>query len=279
MNVLKTGLLMAVMTALFVFIGGALGGQVGIIFALGFAVVGNFFAYWYSDKLVLKMYRAQIVDRNTSPKLYEIVEHLAKRADIPTPKIAIIPNQQPNAFATGRNPEHAVVAVTEGILRMLNERELRGVIAHELAHVKHRDILIGSVVGVMAGAISSIAWMAKWGAIFGGFGRDDDDNIIAVLALAIVAPLIALLVQMAISRSREYHADQYAGEITGDPRSLSQALVKIHGAVEAIPMQAGPATSHLFIANPLSGRAFASLFSTHPRMEERVKRLEAQAMG
>lgn len=279
MNMIKTGLLMMVMTMLFVFAGAALGGQAGIIFALGFAVISNFIAYWFSDRMVLAAYKAKEVDRNSAPALFEIVEKLAKRADLPMPRVYIIPSEQPNAFATGRNPQHAAVAVTEGLFRILDERALSGVLAHELAHVKHRDILIGSVAGTMAGAISSLAWMAKWGAIFGGVGRSDDDNggIIGLLVMAIVAPLVALLIQMAISRSREYHADQYAAELTGDPRGLGEALKRIHQGVEALPMKAGPATAHLFIASPISGRALMNLVSTHPPMEKRVERLEALA--
>ncbi len=280
MNILRTGILMMVMTMLFVFIGGALGGQAGIVIALGFALVSNFFAYWFSDKMVLAMYRAKEIDRQSAPKLYEIVERIAARAELPMPKVYVIPNPSPNAFATGRNPEHAAVAVTEGLYHLLDDRELEGVLAHEMAHVKHRDILIGSIVGTMAGAISSLAWMAKWGAIFGGFSRDDDNGGIALLALAIVAPIIALIIQMGISRSREYHADQKAGELTGDPMALAAALRKIHRGVEVAPMrEAGPATAHLFIASPLSGRALASLFSTHPNMEDRIERLQRQATG
>ncbi len=276
MNVLKTGLLMAVMTAIFIFAGGALGGQTGIVIAVGFALVTNFFSYWYSDKIVLKMYRGQEVGRQDAPQLYELVEKLAKKAGLPMPKVYVLPSEQPNAFATGRNPEHAAVAVTQGLYRMLNERELAGVLAHELAHVKHRDILIGTVAGTMAGAISSLAWMAKWGMIFGGFSRDEDgDSGLALLVMAIVAPIVALIVQMAISRSREYHADRAAGEITGDPMALAEALYKIHHAAEQIPMrEAGPATAHLFIASPLSGRSLMNLFSTHPSMEDRIAKLQ-----
>ncbi len=279
MNAVKTGILMAAMTFLLVGVGGALGGQVGIAVALVFSIVSNFFAYWYSDKMVLAMYRAQPISRNDDPRLYELVERLARKADLPMPKVYIIPSQSPNAFATGRNPEHAAVAVTEGLYRMLPDRELEGVLAHELAHVLHRDILTGTIVGTMAGAISSIAWFAKWGAIFGGFSRDDDDNILVVLVMAIVAPIVAMLIQFAISRSREYHADKAAGEITGDPLALASALQKIHAGVKRVPMrEAGQATAHLFIASPLSGRKMASMFSTHPAMEERVSRLKEQAL-
>jgi heat shock protein HtpX len=281
MNMLKTGFLMMAMTAVFVFAGAALGGQTGIVIALGFALVTNFVAYWYSDKMVLAAYRGQEISRTQAPRLYEMVERLAKKADLPMPKVYLIPTHQPNAFATGRNPEHAAVAVTEGLMRLLNERELAAVIAHELGHVKHRDILIGTVVGTMAGAISSLAWMAKWGALLGGFGGRDGDgeNPITLLILAIVTPIIAILVQMAVSRSREYHADQFAGELVGDPMALAAALEKIHRGVEAVPMDAGPATAHMFIANPLSGagRSLMNAFSTHPSMEDRIARLSEQA--
>ncbi len=280
MNFFKTALLMAAMTALLVFVGGALAGQGGVAVALVISVAMNFFSYWFSDRIVLAMYHAQEVTRADSPRLYGIVERLAQKAGLPMPKVYIIPSATPNAFATGRNPSHAAVAATEGLLKLLNEREIEGVLAHELAHVKHRDILIGSMVGTMAGAISSIAWLAKWGAVFGGFSRDDDrgGGALAMIALAIVAPIAALLIQMAVSRSREYHADARAGEITGDPLALASALQKIQAGVERIPMQeAGPATAHMFIASPLTGRQFATLFSTHPAMEDRVARLTEQA--
>jgi len=284
MNILKTGLLMALMTFIFVVVGGALGGQGGMVMALGFALVGNLIAYYFSDKMVLAMYRARELNPSEAPELFEIIERLTKKAQMPMPKVYLIPSETPNAFATGRNPEHSAVAVTEGIYRLLPARELEGVLAHELAHIKHRDILIGTIVGVMAGAISSLAWMAKWGAIFGGLGgRDregDGGGAIGLLVLAILAPIIALLVQMAISRSREYHADQKAGELTGDPRALASALEYIHRGIERHPMpEAGPATAHLFIASPLTAKSFFTLFSTHPAMEDRVARLEAQAQA
>lgn len=278
MNMLKTGILMMVMTAIFIFAGGALGGQTGIIIAVGFAVVTNFGAYWFSDKMVLAAYRAQPIERNQAPKLFEMVERLAAKADLPMPKVYVIPNPQPNAFATGRNPDHAAVAVTQGLMQMLNEREIQAVLAHEIAHVKHRDILIGTIVGTMAGAISSLAWMAKWGMILGG-GRDNQQNPIVLLVLAIVTPIVALLVQMAVSRSREYDADRLAGELVDDPMALASALEKIHRGVQALPMDAGPATAHLFIASPLAGtgKSLMNLFSTHPPMETRVQRLTEQA--
>jgi heat shock protein HtpX len=278
MNMLKTGILMMLMSAIFVFAGGALGGQTGIVIAVVFAVVANFGAYWFSDKLVLAAYRAAPIERNQAPRLFEMVERLSAKAGLPMPKFYIIPNPQPNAFATGRNPDHAAVAVTQGLMQMLNEREIQAVLAHEIAHVKHRDILIGTIVGTMAGAISSIAWMAKWGMILGG-GRDSQQNPIVLLVLAIVTPIVALLVQMAVSRSREYDADRLAGELVDDPMALASALEKIHRGVQALPMDAGPATAHLFIASPLSGtgRSLMTLFSTHPAMEDRVQRLTEQA--
>lgn len=274
MNIIKTGFLMTLMTMLFIFIGGELGGRQGVIIALGFAVVMNFFSYWFSDKAVLAFYKAKEVDRNQAPELYDIVERLAKKADLPTPRVCIIPSEQPNAFATGRNPEHAVVAATEGLLRMLDRSEIEAVIAHELAHIKHRDILIATIVATFAGAISSIAWFVKWGAIFGGMrGDDEDGGGIGGLVLAIVAPIIALIIQMAISRSREYHADQFAGELTGNPRALASALERLHLGAQQIPMQAGPATAHMWISSPLSGKSLAGLFSTHPSMEDRIEKL------
>lgn len=278
MNMLKTGMLMMVMTAIFVFAGGALGGQTGIIIAVGFAVITNFGAYWFSDKMVLAAYRAQPIERNQAPKLFEMVERLAAKANLPMPKVYVIPNPQPNAFATGRNPDNAAVAVTQGLMQMLNEREIQAVLAHEIAHVKHRDILIGTIVGTMAGAISSLAWMAKWGMILGG-GRDNQQNPIVLLILAIVTPIVAVLVQMAVSRSREYDADRLAGELVDDPMALASALEKIHRGVQALPMDAGPATAHLFIASPLAGtgKSLMNLFSTHPPMEARVQRLTEQA--
>ncbi len=281
MNILKTALLMFGLTALLMFVGAQFG-PTGLYFALGMAVVTNFVAYWFSDKMVLAAYRAREVTAHDAPRLHGIVERLSRHAKIPMPKVYIIPSATPNAFATGRNPEHAAVAVTEGLFRMLDERELEGVLAHELAHVLHRDILIGTVVGALAGAISSLAWMAKWGAILGGFGgrssNDDNGGVVGLLVMAIVAPLVAMLIQFAISRSREFHADKAAGELTGDPLALASALKKIHMGIEARPMrEAGPATAHLFIASPFSGRALMNLLSTHPSMEKRVARLEEQA--
>jgi len=278
MNAFKTALLMTLMTFVFVFFGGVLAGPRGVVFALIFALVMNFISYWFSAQAVLAFYKAKEITRNDAPEFYSIIERLARKADLPMPRVCIIPSPQPNAFATGRNPENAVVAATEGLLNMLDSREIEAVMAHELAHVKHRDILIATVVATFAGAISSIAWFAKWGMIFGGMrGNDDDSSGLEVLVLAIVAPIIALIVQMAISRSREYHADEYAGKLTGDPKALASALQRIHQGVAHIPMQAGPATAHMWISSPLSGKSLMTLFSTHPSMEDRVERLVEQS--
>jgi len=271
-------MLMAGLTALFVVIGKALGGQTGMFIAFGLALAINFFSYWFSDKIVLKMYGAQEVREVDHPALYSIVRSLATRANLPMPKVYVIPGDQPNAFATGRNPEHSAVAVTEGIMRILDRDELAGVIGHELAHIKHRDILIGTIAATIAGAISMIANMAQWAMIFGA-GRSDEDegqNPIAMLVSIIVAPIAAMLIQMAISRSREYLADEEGARIAGNPRYLSSALRKLHLAAQQIPLAANPATAHMFIVSPLSGGgALLNLFSTHPPMEKRIARLES----
>lgn len=278
MNRMKTFMLMAGLTALFVVIGKALGGQTGMFIAFGLALAMNFFSYWFSDKIVLKMYRAQEVSEHEQPALFSIVRSLATRANLPMPKVYVIPGEQPNAFATGRNPEHSAVAVTEGIMRILDRDELAGVIGHELAHIKHRDILIGTIAATIAGAISMIANMAQWAMIFGA-GRSDDEegqNPIAMLVSIIVAPIAAMLIQMAISRSREYMADEEGARIAGNPRYLSNALRKLHMASQQIPLTATPATAHMFIVSPFSGGgALLSLFSTHPPMEKRIARLES----
>ena len=277
MNTFKTGILMIGLTALLMFIGGALGGEVGMAFALIMAVVMNFGSYWFGDKIVLSMYRAQEASPNSD--LYRIVQEQTQRSGLPMPRVYTIPTDSPNAFATGRNPNHAAVAATEGIMRLLSRDELAGVVGHELAHVKHRDILISSVVATMAGAIMMIAHMAQWAAMFGGFGGSDDEDgggFIGLLFLAIVAPIAAMIIQFAISRSREYAADKGGAEIADDPLALANALRKLERGVQARPMKANAATSHLFIASPLSGR-FSGLFSTHPPMDERVRRLEALA--
>jgi heat shock protein HtpX len=274
-NTLKTTLLLGLLTGLIISIGGYFGGQGGMVIAFLFAVIMNFGAYWFSDKIVLRMYRAREVDPTQAPDLYRMVERLAQKAGIPTPKVFVIPSESPNAFATGRNPEHAVVAVTQGILRLMNDEELEGVLAHELGHVKNRDILISSIAATLAGAIMMLASMARWAAIFGGFGRDDDDGggIFGLLFMAILAPLAAVMIQMAISRTREYKADATAAEVTGTPYGLAHALEKLGKASQRIPMEANPSTAHMFIVNPLSGRPMMKLFSTHPPLEDRIRRL------
>lgn len=278
MNTMKTGLLMIALTALLMLIGNILGGQVGMTFALVMAAVMNFGAYWFSDKIVLRMYRAQ--EASPSSELYQIVQKQVQRSGLPMPRVYVIPTDSPNAFATGRNPKHAAVAATQGIMRLLSREELEGVIGHELAHVKHRDILISSIVATIAGAIMWIANMAQWAAFFGGFGgRDDEDRgggILSMLFLIIVAPIAAMIIQLAISRSREYAADRGGAEICGHPLALADALRKLERGVQMLPMEANAATSHLFIANPLRG-GLMGLFSTHPPMEERIHRLEAMA--
>lgn len=281
MNTMKTFLLMGVLTVLFVMIGGALGGQSGMTFALVFAGVMNFASYWWSDKIVLKMYGAQEATRNDAPELYRITEELTQRANLPMPKLYMIPGEQPNAFATGRDPDHSAVAVTEGITKLLSRDELRGVIAHELAHIKNRDILIGTIAATFAGAISYLAHMAQWAMIFGGRNTDDDEggNPLSGILMMILAPIAAMLVQMAISRSREFIADETGAQMSGNPLSLASALRRLHTEAERIPMHATPATAHMFIVNPLSGKAFMNLFSTHPPMEERIARLEAMVYG
>jgi heat shock protein HtpX len=281
-NVLKTGFLLAVLTCLVVLVGQAIGGQQGMLIALVMALVMNFVSYWFSDKMVLAMYRAQPVDEAAAPELYSMVRGLATRAQVPMPKVSIIPTDTPNAFATGRNPEHAAVAVTEGIMRILNREELEGVIAHELSHVKNRDTLIMTIAATMAGAITYLAHMAQFAAIFGGSRRDSDERggggVFGALALAILAPIAAMLVQLAISRAREFHADATGARIAGKPFGLASALEKLDQASKALPMDATPATAHLFIVNPLSGSMLRSLFSTHPSTEERVARLRAMAL-
>jgi len=282
MNTLKTVFLMTLMTVLLVVVGNLIGGDSGMLMAFAFALLMNFGTYWFSDRIVLAMNGAREISESDNPKLFQIVRELTGRAGIPMPRVYVVPSEQPNAFATGRNPQHAAVAVTEGILQTLTPEQLRGVLSHELAHVKHRDLLIGTVAATMAGAISMLANMAQWAMIFGG-GRGSSDreggNPIAGIAMMIVAPIAALLVQMAISRSREFEADRGGAEISGDPLSLANALRKLEQKVEQIPMQTSPATAHLYIVNPLSGGGIAKLFSTHPPMEERIARLEAMAYG
>ena len=277
-NLMKTAILMAAITALFMAIGSLLGGQSGMMLALAVAVAMNFFSYWFSDKMVLKMYNAREVDASSAPQFYGMVQELAARAQLPMPKVYLIDENAPNAFATGRNPQHAAVAATTGILRVLNERELRGVMAHELAHVKHRDILISTVSATMAGAISMLANFAM---LFGG--RDSDGrahNPIVGLLVMILAPLAASLIQMAISRSREFEADRGGAEISGDPQALASALQKIHAYARGTTLEATerhPETAQMMIMNPLSGGGLRGLFSTHPSTDERVERLLAMA--
>ncbi len=276
MNTAKTFILMAALTALFMIAGQAMGGQQGMMIALLFALGLNFFAYWNSDKLALAMNKAREVSEAEAPDLHNMVAALAARAQLPKPKIYVVDNQTPNAFATGRNPDHAAVAVTTGIMQVLNRDELEGVIAHELAHIKNRDILISSIAAVMAGAISYLATMAQWAMIFGG-RRDDGEggNPIVAIVMMIVAPVAASLIQMAISRSREYIADATGAEICGHPQSLASALNKLSNANKQIPMDVNPASAQMYIVNPLKGGSIANLFSTHPPMEERIKRLMA----
>jgi heat shock protein HtpX len=281
MNTMKTFMLMALLTALVIFIGGLIGGNNGMMFAFMFALVMNFGSYWFSDKIVLGMYHAQEITEQSHPAIFGIVRDLAQRTGLPMPRVYMIPSEQPNAFATGRNPEHAAIAMTDGIIRTLSSDELRGVLAHELAHVQHRDILIGTVAATMAGAISMLATMAQWAMIFGG-GRSSDNergNPIGSLLMIILAPIAAMLIQMAISRSREFEADRGGAEIAGNPLSLANALRKLEAKAETVPMNATPATAHMFIVNPLRGGGMLSLFSTHPPMEERIARLEQMVYG
>ncbi len=290
MNQFKTFLLMLVLTGIFILVGTAIGGRSGAIYAFIFAALMNFFAYWFSDKIVLRMYGARQVTQGEVPELYQMVGELVNKASLPMPKVYIIENDTPNAFATGRNPEHAAVAVTSGILRILSKEELMGVIGHELSHIQHRDILISTIAATIAGAISMLSSMARWGAIFGG-GRSDDDegggggNFLFVLLFTMVASIAAMLIQMAISRSREYLADEGGAHLShpeggahlSHPLSLGKALGKLEIAAQRIPMEANPSTAHMFIVNPLRGGGVLSLFSTHPPIEERIARLEEMA--
>jgi heat shock protein HtpX len=267
---------MALLTALILLIGYWIGGQGGMMIALAVAAGMNFFSYWYSDKIVLRMYQAREVGPQDAPELYGIVQTLCGRTNLPMPKLYVIPQETPNAFATGRNPEHAALAVTEGLLKLMNREEAMGVLAHELAHVKNRDILIGSIAATMAGAIMLLANMARWSAIFGG-SRDQEESgsggVLGLIVMSIIAPLAAMLIQMAISRSREYMADATGASLVGNPEGLARALEKLGAYSQRIPMQANPSTAHMFIVNPLSGRSLMSLFSTHPPLEERIARL------
>lgn len=276
MNTLRTLFLMTLLTLILVFAGGALGGQSGALFAFILAGVMNFGTYWFSDKIIIRLYRGQEIQ---SGPLFDVVSELCQRNHLPMPKVYLLPQAAPNAFATGRNPQHAAVAATEGILHILSREELLGVMAHELSHVQNRDILIGSVAATIAGAISYLAHMAQWAMIFGG--RDDEDsNPLALIGMMILAPIAAMLVQMAISRSREYQADASGARLAGNPYYLSSALRKLDAASRQIPMpQVNEATAHMFIVNPLRGKSLAKLFSTHPPMEERIRRLESMSLG
>ena len=281
MNQAKTFFFMAVLTILFVWLGNLMGGRQGAMIALLIAAGINFFSYWYSDRLVLSMYKAKPVTESDAPELYNLVRGLAQRAELPMPKVTIIPNDSPNAFATGRNPSHAAVAVTTGALNLLTTEELSGVLGHELTHIKHRDILIGTVAATFAGAISFLASMARFGALFGGFGDDEEGggNFLVVLIVSIFASIAALLIQMAISRSREYLADKGGARISGNPRYLANALKKLDAYAQRIPFQSvNPSTSHMFIVNPLKGSGIAGLFQTHPPIEERIRRLEGMTV-
>jgi len=273
-NQMKTMLFMSILTIMVIMIGGALGGQSGMVMAFVFALAMNGGSYWFSDKIALSMTGAQPVDREYAPELHGIVEKLAKTAGLPMPRIYITPSPQPNAFATGRNPQHAAVAVTQGLLNILNKEELEGVLAHELAHIKNRDVLISTVAAVMAGVITTVANWAQWALMFGGAGSDDEDGGgLAALPLIILGPLAAMLVQMAVSRSREYIADSTGAEIAGSSSGLANALLKLHQGSRMIPMQVSPAASHMFIVNPLNAQRVANLFSTHPPIEDRVAKL------
>ena len=285
MNTFRTTILLAVLTVLLIWIGDMLGGRQGAIIALLLAGGMNFFSYWFSDKIVIKIYGGQEVSAQDDPELYGLVQDLAQRAGLPMPKVYVLPQDTPNAFATGRNPEHAAVAVTDGIRRILTKRELAGVLGHELSHVKNRDILVSTIAATLAGAIGYLAQMAQFAMFFGG-NRDRDDeggggNIIGLIVMMIVAPIAAMLIQMAVSRSREYGADEGGAKVTGDPLALASALRKLQMGAQNIPLEVNNATAnataHMFIVNPLTGHGLASLFSTHPPMEERIARLEAMA--
>ncbi len=283
-NLVKTGVLLAALTVLLVLIGGALGGQQGMIVAFVMAMVMNFGSYWFSDRIVLAMYRAQPVAEAQAPALYRIVRTLATRAGIPMPRIYLLPDETPTAFATGRNPQHAAVAVTDGIMRIMSEEELEGVLAHELSHVQNRDTLIMAIAATLAGAITYVAHMAQWAMIFGGGRRDSDEHesggggVLGGLLMIVVAPIAATLIQLAVSRSREYQADASGAQMAGQPWGLAKALEKLEMASKMAPMQdATPATAHLFIVNPLTGGGWTTLFSTHPPIAERVARLRAMS--
>lgn len=282
MNSLKTVFLMTLMMVLFLLVGGLLGGQDGMIIAFIISLGMNFFSYWFSDKIILTMYGAKQVTERETPKLYSMVRKLSSQASLPMPKIYVIDNPNPNAFATGRNPRNAVVAVTTGILRILNDEELEGVLAHELAHIRHRDILLATIVATFVGTITFISRIAGWSMMFAGGSRDREDsgNVLASLVLLIVAPIAAVILQLAISRSREFMADEGGARISGKPLALASALSKLEQAAHVVPMNnAGPSTAHLFIVNPLRGSSIMKLFSTHPPIDERIRRLKLLAQG
>lgn len=276
-NQFKTALLMGLLTAIVIVFGKALGGQTGMITAFVFALLMNGASYWFSDKIVIKMTGSRPLSREESPEVYEIVEKLTQNAGMPMPKIYITPSPQPNAFATGRNPQNSAIALSEGIMQLLNREELEGVIAHELSHIKNRDILISSVAAVMAGVITTLADWAQWALMFGGFSNNDEEegSGLAALPLIILGPIAAMLVQMAVSRSREYLADQTGANIAGNSAGLANALLKLERGATVIPAEVNPATSHMYIVNPLTGRRIINLFSTHPPIEERVRRLRS----
>lgn len=282
MNTMKMVLIFSVLMILFIWIGGAVAGQQGMIIAFVLATAMNFAAYWFSDKMVLATYRAKQIAESDNPRLFRLVRSVATKAMIPMPKVYIVPTKGPNAFATGRNAQHAAVAVTEGMLELLNDDELEGVIGHEMAHIQNNDMLIGTVAATLAGAIGILSSMARWGAIFGGYGGRDNDrggNGISLLVAAIVAPLVAMILQMAISRQREYKADETGGRMTGKYFGLASALEKIHRAPLQLNLDDRPATANLMIANPLSGKGLTNLFSTHPPVEKRIARLKELAMN
>ena len=280
-NQIKTTILLTIMTVFILFIGQLLGGGQGMMLALIFAAGMNFFSYWYSDKIVLRMYRAREASPQQSPELHDIVGQLTRQAGLPMPKLYVIPQETPNAFATGRNPKHAAVAVTQGLLDLMNREEVKGVLAHELAHVKNRDILIGSIAATMAGAIMTLVTIARWSAFFGGgAGSGDDDEgglgFIGLIVMSILAPMAAMIIQMAISRSREYLADATGAAMVGRSEGLASALEKLGAYSGRLPLEAKPATAHMFIVNPLSGKGLMNLFSTHPPLEERIARLRGE---
>lgn len=282
MNTVKVTIMMLALMALFMLVGYLVGGQGGLVFAFVLAAAMNFFSYWKSDKIILRLYKAREISENEHPRLYRVVRRVAQAAMVPMPRVCIVPSKAPNAFATGRDKENAAVAVTEGLLELLDEDELEGVIAHEFAHIMNRDMLIGTIAATFAGAIGMLAYLAQWGAILGGYGRDDNrggGGLIGLLAVAIIAPITATLIQMAISRQREYKADAIGGGLTGKYLPLASALEKLHRSPARTKFGDRRASAHLMIANPLSGRGIASLFSTHPPAEERIKRLREMVQG